>query len=190
MPYCEDNSPCFSLTLKVEHLCGDGWNIGKGMQLRQPLGRVLWVLPQNDQKIDLWPCNKRVINWLFTGAKSRQKALEMKMSTSKIEKALKKISAFYVGSSTWARTRDLRINRKPGFWNTNINQRLIWVKIDRVINRVIPNFVALCNKLVFCPIFTRSEVKNQVGEGDFTLLGLTARVTKEIGVSRSAQRNI
>jgi len=24
MPYCEDNSPCFSLILKVEHLCGDG----------------------------------------------------------------------------------------------------------------------------------------------------------------------
>ena len=44
--------------------------------------------------------------------------------------------------------------------------------MDRVINRVIPNFVSLCNKLVFCPIFTRSEVKNQVGEGDFTLVGL------------------
>ena len=42
------------------------------------------------------------------------------------------------------------------------------VKIDRVINRVIPNFVALCNKLVFCPIFTRVGLKNQVGEGDFT----------------------
>jgi hypothetical protein len=62
--------------------------------------------------------------------------------------------------------------------------------MDRVINRVILNFVALCNKLIFCPIFTQPKVKNQVGEGDFTLLGLTARVTKEIGVSRSAQRNI
>lgn len=45
--------------------------------------------------------------------------------------------------------------------------------MDRVINRVIPNFVALCNKQVFCLIFTRSEVKNQVGEVDFTLVGLT-----------------
>ena len=45
----------------------------------------------------------------------------------------------------------------------------MWVKMDRVINRVIPNFVALCNKLVFCPIFTRVGLKNQVGEGDFTL---------------------
>ena len=41
--------------------------------------------------------------------------------------------------------------------------------MNRVINRVIPNFVALCNKLVFCPIFTQSKVKNQVGEGDLTL---------------------
>ena len=64
------------------------------------------------------------------------------------------------------------------------------VKIDLVINRVIDNFVALCNKLVFCSVFTQPKVKNQVGEGDFTLLGLTARVTKEVGVSRSAQRNI
>ena len=45
--------------------------------------------------------------------------------------------------------------------------------MDRVINRVIPNFVALCNKLVFCPIFTQPKLKNQVGEGDFTWVGLT-----------------
>ena len=45
----------------------------------------------------------------------------------------------------------------------------MWVKMDRVINRVIPNFVALCNKLGFCPVFTRVGLKNQVGEGDFTL---------------------
>jgi hypothetical protein len=50
------------------------------------------------------------------------------------------------------------------------------VKIDRVINRVIPNFVALCNKLVFCPIFTRVGLKNQVGEGDFTLAELLVLV--------------
>ena len=62
--------------------------------------------------------------------------------------------------------------------------------MDRVINRVILNFVALCNKLIFCPIFTQPKVKNQVDRSDFTLVGLTARVTKEIGVSRSAQRNI
>jgi len=29
--------------------------------------------------------------------------------------------AFLGGSSTWARTRDLRINRKPGSWKTHIN---------------------------------------------------------------------
>ena len=45
--------------------------------------------------------------------------------------------------------------------------------MDRVINRVIHNFVTLCNKLVFCLIFTQPKVKNQVGEGDFTLVGLT-----------------
>ena len=44
----------------------------------------------------------------------------------------------------------------------------MWVKMDRVINRVIPNFVALCNKLVFCRIFTRVRLKNQVGQSDFT----------------------
>ena len=48
--------------------------------------------------------------------------------------------------------------------------------MDRVINRVILNFVALCNKLVFCPIFTQPKLKNQVGEGDFTWGGLTKRV--------------
>ena len=40
--------------------------------------------------------------------------------------------------------------------------------MDRVINRVIPNFVALCNKLVFCSVFTQPKVKNQVGWSDFT----------------------
>jgi len=35
-------------------------------------------------------------------------------------------------------------------------------KIERVINHVIPNFVALCSKLVFCPSFTHSKVKNQL----------------------------
>ena len=44
--------------------------------------------------------------------------------------------------------------------------------MDRVINRVIPNFVALCNKLVFRPIFTRVGLKKQVGEGGFTWVGL------------------
>ena len=47
------------------------------------------------------------------------------------------------------------------------------VKVERVINRVIPNFVALCNKLVFCSIFTRVGLKIQVGEGGFTLVALT-----------------
>ena len=36
-------------------------------------------------------------------------------------------------------------------------------------NRVIPNFVALCNKLVFCSVFTWVGLKNQVGWSDFTL---------------------
>ena len=48
---------------------------------------------------------------------------------------------------------------------------------DRVINRVIPNFVALCNKLVFCSVFTRVGLKNQVGRSDFTL-GHTQSDTK------------
>ena len=62
--------------------------------------------------------------------------------------------------------------------------------MDRVINRVIPNFVALCKKLVFCPIFTQPKVKNQVGGVISNLVELTARVTEEIGVSHTAQRNI
>ena len=40
------------------------------------------------------PCNKRVTNCPFKGSKSRQKALEMTISTSKIEKALKKSVLF------------------------------------------------------------------------------------------------
>ncbi len=35
--------------------------------------------------------------------------------------------------------------------------------MNRVINRVIPNFVALCNKLVFFPIFTRVRLKIKWG---------------------------
>ena len=58
--------------------------------------------------------------------------------------------------------------------------------MDRVINRVIPNFVALCNKLVFCPIFTQPKVKNQVDRSDFTWVGLTARVNEEIDVSHTS----
>jgi hypothetical protein len=42
-------------------------------------------------------------------------------------------------------------------------------KIDQVINRAIPNFVALCKKLVFLLTFTRFEVINQVGRRDLTL---------------------
>ena len=42
-------------------------------------------------------------------------------------------------------------------------------KIDRVINRAIPNFVGLCKKLVFLLTFTWFEVTNQVGRRDLTL---------------------
>jgi len=45
--------------------------------------------------------------------------------------------------------------------------------MDHVINRVIPNFVALCNKLVFYLVFTRVGLKNQVGASEFTLVRLT-----------------
>ncbi len=49
------------------------------------------------------------------------------------------------GSSTWARTRDLRINRNPGSSKIYINQRLIGVFIKRVIFRAITPKVTLCN---------------------------------------------
>ena len=47
------------------------------------------------------------------------------------------VSPVFIGSSTWARTRDLRINRKPGYLKTLVNQRLIRVFDKRVIFRVI-----------------------------------------------------
>jgi len=53
--------------------------------------------------------------------------------------------AFLGGSSTWARTRDLRINRNPGSSKIYINQRLIGVFIKRVIFRAITPKVTLCN---------------------------------------------
>ena len=46
-------------------------------------------------------------------------------------------TAFLGGSSTWARTRDLRINRKPGSLKSLINQRLISIFSNRAIFRVI-----------------------------------------------------
>ena len=44
---------------------------------------------------------------------------------------------FLGGSSTWARTRDLRINRNPGSSKTHINQLLTCKNSRRVIFRVI-----------------------------------------------------
>ena len=44
---------------------------------------------------------------------------------------------FLGGSSTWARTRDLRINRNPGSSKIYINQRLTCKNSLRVIFRVI-----------------------------------------------------
>ena len=52
---------------------------------------------------------------------------------------------FLIGSSTWARTRDLRINRKTGSSKTYINQLLIGVFDKRVIFRVIDSKVAFRN---------------------------------------------
>jgi hypothetical protein len=45
--------------------------------------------------------------------------------------------AFLGGSSTWARTRDLRINRNPGSSKTHINQLITHKNSHRVIFRVI-----------------------------------------------------
>ena len=45
--------------------------------------------------------------------------------------------AFLGGSSTWARTRDLQINRNPGSSKTYINQWLTCKNSHRVIFRVI-----------------------------------------------------
>ena len=45
--------------------------------------------------------------------------------------------AFLGGSSTWARTRDLRINRNPGSSKIYINQKLTRKNSRRVIFRVI-----------------------------------------------------
>ena len=45
--------------------------------------------------------------------------------------------AFLGGSSTWARTRDLRINRNPGSSKTHINQLFTCKNRLRVIFRVI-----------------------------------------------------
>ena len=72
----------------------------------------------------------------FEGKKSprgpqRDKLLRIKGKSAAFE------LAFLGGSSAWARTRDLRINRKPGSSKTYINQRLIVVFDNRVIFRVI-----------------------------------------------------
>ena len=45
--------------------------------------------------------------------------------------------AFLGGSSTWARTRDLRINRNLGSSKIYINQLLMYKNSHRVIFRVI-----------------------------------------------------
>ncbi len=52
-------------------------------------------------------------------------------------KNIEKFNAFRVGSSTWARTRDLRINRKLGSSKNHINHGLIAIIRERVIFRVI-----------------------------------------------------
>ena len=50
-----------------------------------------------------------------------------------------RLQAFvFCGSLTRTRTRDLRINRKPGAWKALQNQRFIAGKSIRAINRVIP----------------------------------------------------
>jgi hypothetical protein len=72
----------------------------------------------------------------FEGKKSprgpqRDKLLRIKGKSAAFE------LAFLGGSSAWARTRDLRINRNPGSFKTYINQRLTRKNIHRVIFRVI-----------------------------------------------------
>ena len=42
----------------------------------------------------LGPCNDRVINWPITGAKTRQKAREMTISTAKSGKSTEKNQCF------------------------------------------------------------------------------------------------
>ena len=65
---------------------------------------------------------------------------------------------FLGGSSTWARTRDLRINRNPGSSKTYINQQLTCKNSRRVIFRVITAKVTLCN----FPAKTRKFALNEV----------------------------
>jgi hypothetical protein len=72
----------------------------------------------------------------FEGKKSprgpqRDKLLRIKGKSAAFE------LAFLGGSSAWARTRDLRINRNPGSSKTYINQGLNCKNSHRVIFRVI-----------------------------------------------------
>ena len=46
------------------------------------------------------------------------------------------MQGLFFGSSTWARTRDLRINRNPGSSNVFINQWLTSEKHKRVIESI------------------------------------------------------
>jgi len=77
-------------------------------------------------------------------AKSHPEALTATMrcikkqkAKSKKQKAPRNAMLFLGGSSTWARTRDLRINRKPGSSKILINQWFTREKGKRVIFRVI-----------------------------------------------------
>ena len=92
------------------------------------------------------------------------------------------------GNSTWFVSDQVRQCRKPGCLKTLINQRLIRVKWYRVINRVIRHFVALFNKLTFCPVFTRDETKNQVGGNDFTSGGIAGVAGVSLMATRSFAR--
>ena len=88
--------------------------------------------------------------------------LAMICCSVKNTKSTENFSAFLFWLLTLGSNQGPTDSKKLGFQNTYINQRLIHVKIDRLVNRVIKKFVALCNKLVFCRIFTRVGLKNQV----------------------------
>ena len=68
--------------------------------------------------------------WWLHGAVNKKACYRLSSRLSSAHKACS-------GSSNWARTSDLRINRKPGSWKIYINQQVIYKNGKRVIFRVI-----------------------------------------------------
>ena len=102
-------------------------------------------------------------------AKSHPEALSVTTSGVKKGKSIAFDDVFLGGSSTWARTRDLRINRKVCSSKTLINQQLTCKNTCRVINRVIDQKVTLCNfpaktvKSTFCAVILNVKVRRRLG---------------------------